>query len=233
MSTVHGRVPVLAVPVPINSLSIKIPFPQKYCFVINTCDAHRGEFVFGDYKTFEPTEDFFGALVQYPNADGSVEDYRAFAVACNAAEVQLVVAADIMSLVLLTPPGEWGADAVVGTTQRFGIPLGYGGPHAGFFSTKEHYKRFIPGRIIGRTIDTDGNPALRMALQTREQHIKRTATSGHLYSPSITSAYGRRAYGYTTDWKDQSIALTIHLHSTALNGQQMGRFSTIRTLSIP
>ena len=139
-------------------------FPQSIALLRTRTEPIGVELVFGDYQTFEPTEEFFGALVQFPNADGSVEDYRAFAAACHAAEVQLVVAADIMSLVLLTPPGEWGADAVVGTTQRFGIPLGYGGPHAGFFATKESYKRFIPGRIIGRTIDTDGNPALRMAL---------------------------------------------------------------------
>jgi glycine dehydrogenase len=160
-------------------------FPQSI-ELLQTRTAPIGvELVFGDYKTFEPTEEFFGAFVQFPNADGSIEDYRAFAAKCNAAEVQLVVAADLLSLVLLTPPGEWGADAVVGTTQRFGIPLGYGGPHAAYFATKESYKRYIPGRIIGRTIDTDGNPALRMALQTREQHIKRDKATSNICTAQV------------------------------------------------
>lgn len=193
-------------------------FPQSIALLLTRAEPIGVELVFGDYKTFEPTEDFFGALVQYPNADGSVEDYRAFAVACNAAEVQLVVAADIMSLVLLTPPGEWGADAVVGTTQRFGIPLGYGGPHAGFFATKEHYKRFIPGRIIGRTIDTDGNPALRMALQTREQHIKRDKATSNICTAQVLLAVMAGAYGvYHGPEGLRGIASAIHLHSTALN----------------
>ena len=193
-------------------------FPQSIALLRTRAEPIGVQLVFGDYKTFEPTEDFFGALVQYPNADGSVEDYRAFAAACNADEVQLVVAADIMSLVLLTPPGEWGADAVVGTTQRFGIPLGYGGPHAGYFATKENYKRFIPGRIIGRTIDTDGNPALRMALQTREQHIKRDRATSNICTAQVLLAVMAGAYGvYHGPEGLRGIASTIHLHSTALN----------------
>ena len=193
-------------------------FPQSIALLRTRAEPIGVQLVFGDYKTFEPTEDFFGALVQYPNADGSVEDYRAFAAVCNADEVQLVVAADIMSLVLLTPPGEWGADAVVGTTQRFGIPLGYGGPHAGYFATKENYKRFIPGRIIGRTIDTDGNPALRMALQTREQHIKRDRATSNICTAQVLLAVMAGAYGvYHGPEGLRGIASTIHLHSTALN----------------
>ena len=193
-------------------------FPQSIALLRTRTEPIGVELVFGDYQTFEPTEEFFGALVQYPNADGSVEDYRAFAAACNAAEVQLVVAADIMSLVLLTPPGEWGADAVVGTTQRFGIPLGYGGPHAAYFATKESYKRFIPGRIIGRTIDTDGNPALRMALQTREQHIKRDKATSNICTAQVLLAVMAGAYGvYHGPEGLRGIASTIHLHATALN----------------
>mgnify|MGYP000968563193 CR=1 FL=1 len=193
-------------------------FPQSIALLKTRTEPIGVELVFGDYRTFEPTEDFFGALVQYPNADGSVEDYRGFAKKCNDAEVQLVVAADIMSLVLLTPPGEWGADAVVGTTQRFGIPLGYGGPHAGYFATKESYKRFIPGRIIGRTIDTDGNPALRMALQTREQHIKRDKATSNICTAQVLLAVMAGAYGvYHGPEGLRDIASTIHLHATALN----------------
>jgi glycine dehydrogenase len=193
-------------------------FPQSIALLKTRTEPIGVELVFGDYRTFEPSEEFFGALVQYPNADGSVEDYRAFAKKCNDAEVQLVVASDIMSLVLLTPPGEWGADAVVGTTQRFGIPLGYGGPHAGYFATKESYKRFIPGRIIGRTIDTDGNTALRMALQTREQHIKRDKATSNICTAQVLLAVMAGAYGVFHGPEGlREIAATIHLHATALN----------------
>ena len=193
-------------------------FPQSIALLKTRTEPIGVELVFGDYRTFEPSEEFFGALVQYPNADGSVEDCRAFAKKCNEAEVQLVVASDIMSLVLLTPPGEWGADAVVGTTQRFGIPLGYGGPHAGYFATKESYKRFIPGRIIGRTIDTDGNTALRMALQTREQHIKRDKATSNICTAQVLLAVMAGAYGVFHGPEGlREIAATIHLHATALN----------------
>src|SRR5690606_23698440 len=118
-------------------------------------------------------EDMFGAIVQYPAGDGQVYDYREFVEKAHEKGIKLTVAADLMSLALLTPPGEWGADIVIGTTQRFGVPMGFGGPHAAYFATKEIYKRSMPGRIIGVTIDSAGNYALRMALQTREQHIRR------------------------------------------------------------
>ncbi len=193
-------------------------FPQSLDLLKTRTEPIGVELVLGDYRDFEPTDEFFGALVQYPNADGSVEDYRAFGAACNAAEVQLVVAADIMSLVLLTPPGEWGADAVVGTTQRFGIPLGYGGPHAAFFATKESYKRHIPGRIIGRTIDTDGNPALRMALQTREQHIKRDKATSNICTAQVLLAVMAGAYGvYHGPEGLMDIAEAIHTKTGTLN----------------
>jgi len=118
--------------------------------------------VMKSWKDFEFTEDVFGILLQYPNAGGSVEDYRAIAEEAKANEIYVSVAADLLSLALLTPPGEWGADAVVGNTQRFGVPMGYGGPHAAFFATLEKFKRQIPGRIIGVSKDTSGNRALRM-----------------------------------------------------------------------
>ena len=176
------------------------------------------ELVVGDWKSFKFSESTFGALLQYPNKVGSIEDYRAFAAKCNASEIQLVVAADILSLALLTPPGEWGADAVVGTTQRLGIPLGYGGPHAAFFATKESYKRFIPGRIIGRTIDTDGNPALRMALQTREQHIKRDKATSNICTAQVLLAVMAGAYGvYHGPEGLMDIAEGIHMKSATLN----------------
>ena len=134
----------------------------------------------GDWKTFETSAKTFGVLLQYPAKTGAVEDYRAFAEKIKAAGVYLTVAADLLSLALLTPPGEWGADAVVGNTQRFGVPMGFGGPHAAYFATKEDFKRQIPGRIIGVSIDRHGKRALRMALQTREQHIRREKATSNI-----------------------------------------------------
>ncbi len=138
------------------------------------------ELVIGDHQTFEPSAEYFGAIVQYPAGNGEVYNYTAFATKLHAEGIKLTVVADLLSLTLLTPPGEWGADVVVGTTQRFGIPMGFGGPHAAFFATKEEYKRAIPGRIIGVTIDSNENYALRMALQTREQHIRRDKATSNI-----------------------------------------------------
>ena len=198
-------------------------FPQSITLLKTRAQPIGVELVFGDYSSFEATDDFFGAMLQYPNSDGSVEDYRAFAAQCNQADIQLVVAADLMSLTLLTPPGEWGADAVVGTTQRFGIPLGYGGPHAAYFATKESYKRHIPGRIIGRTIDTDGNPALRMALQTREQHIKRDKATSNICTAQVLLAVMAGAYGvYHGPEGLMDIAESIHLRTATLNAALKG-----------
>ena len=138
------------------------------------------EVVTGDFKTFEFTDKVFAAIVQYPNGDGEIEDYRAFVEAAHAKDVRVAVAADLMSLVLLTPPGEWGADVVFGSSQRFGIPMFYGGPSAGYFATKDEYKRTIPGRIIGISVDAYNHPAYRLALQTREQHIKREKATSNI-----------------------------------------------------
>jgi len=138
------------------------------------------ELVIGNHETFEPTAEFFGAIVQYPAGNGEVYDYTNFATVLHEQSVKLTVIADLLSLTLLTPPGEWGADVVVGTTQRFGIPMGFGGPHAAYFATKDEYKRSIPGRIIGVTIDSNDNYALRMALQTREQHIRRDKATSNI-----------------------------------------------------
>ncbi len=146
------------------------------------------ELIVGDHETFDFPEGCFGAILQYPGKHGQVHDYAHFVQQAKEKEIKVAVAADILSLVLLTPPGEWGVDVVVGTTQRFGIPLGYGGPHAAFFATKEEYKRSIPGRIIGVTKDTDGNRALRMALQTREQHIKRDKATSNICTAQVLLA---------------------------------------------
>ena len=153
------------------------------------------ELVFGDHITFEFTEEFYGAIVQYPAKNGQIFDYTSFVKKATTVDAKVVVAADLLSLSLLTPPGEWGADVVVGTTQRFGIPMGYGGPHAGYFATKEAYKRTIPGRIIGVTKDKDGNRALRMALQTREQHIKREKATSNICTAQVLLAVMAGMYG--------------------------------------
>lgn len=169
------------------------------------------EIVRGDYNTVELGEDYIGVLLQYPTAKGSVEDYTAFAKACKEQEVLICVAADIMSLALLTPPGEWGADAVVGNTQRFGVPLGYGGPHAAYFATIDDYKRMIPGRIIGVSVDVKGNKALRMALQTREQHIKREKATSNICTAQALLAIMAGSYAvYHGPTGIKSIAETIH-----------------------
>ena len=132
------------------------------------------------WKEMELNESVFGILLQYPDKNGSVQDYRSLAEKAKANNISVTVASDLMALTLLTPPGEWGADAVVGNSQRFGVPMGFGGPHAAFFATMEENKRHIPGRIIGVSIDTHGNRALRMALQTREQHIKREKATSNI-----------------------------------------------------
>ncbi len=157
--------------------------------VIQTRAAARGITIeVGDFRTFKPGPDVFGALVQYPATDGAVHDYKQLCARAHAANALVTVAADLLSLVLLTPPGEWGADIVVGNTQRFGVPLGYGGPHAAFFATRDEYKRQIPGRIIGVSRDADGNPALRMALQTREQHIRREKATSNICTAQVLLA---------------------------------------------
>ncbi|WP_010134720.1 aminomethyl-transferring glycine dehydrogenase [Ochrovirga pacifica] len=149
----------------------------------------------GNHEEFDFTEHVFGTLVQYPGKNGKVCDYQEFVKQANTKEVRVAVAADLLSLTLLTPPGTWGADVVVGTTQRFGIPMGYGGPHAAFFATKEAYKRSIPGRIIGVTKDKNGNRALRMALQTREQHIKREKATSNICTAQVLLAVMAGMYG--------------------------------------
>ncbi len=163
-------------------------FPQTLAVVETRAKALDINIIKGDFKTALIDESYFGALVQYPAASGKINDYSDFAKSLKQYEVKLAVAADLMSLTLLTPPAQWGADAVIGTTQRFGLPMGYGGPHAGYFATKEDFKRHIPGRIIGVTVDAQGKRALRMALQTREQHIKREKATSNICTAQVLLA---------------------------------------------
>ena len=146
------------------------------------------ELVIGDHEAFDFSKEFFGAFLQYPGKLGHVFDYADFVAKAKENNIKTAVAADLLALVKLRAPGEFGVDAVVGTSQRFGIPLGYGGPHAAYFATREEYKRNIPGRIIGVTKDTDGTFALRMALQTREQHIKRDKATSNICTAQVLLA---------------------------------------------
>ncbi len=157
--------------------------------VLQTRSTPKGiELVVGNHETFDFSSEFFGAILQYPGKYGQVNDYANFVAKAHEKEIKVAVASDILSLVKLTPPGEFGADVVVGTTQRFGIPMGYGGPHAAFFATKEEHKRSMPGRIIGVSIDANGNRALRMALGTREQHIKREKATSNICTAQVLLA---------------------------------------------
>ena len=155
-------------------------FPQTLA-VLKTRMSRVGiDIVVGDYKNVNLDVNYFGAIVQYPDSDGKVEDYRSFVEKAHAADCKVAVATDLLALVLLTPPGEWDADIAFGSSQRFGIPMFYGGPSAAFFATREEYKRNMPGRIIGISKDAYGKQALRMALQTREQHIKREKATSNI-----------------------------------------------------
>lgn len=162
--------------------------PQTLSLLKTRSEPLGIELVIGDHSEFGFGSDFYGVLLQYPGKYGQIHPYSDFISNAAKNNIKVSVAADILSLVMLTPPGELGADIVVGTTQRFGIPLGYGGPHAAYFATKEEYKRHIPGRIIGVTKDMDGKPALRMALQTREQHIKRDKATSNICTAQVLLA---------------------------------------------
>lgn len=155
-------------------------FPQTLDVLQTRAIPFGIEIRLADISEENLADDVFAAFIQYPAADGTVKDYKAFSEAAQSKNITICVAADLMSLALLTPPGEWGADVVVGNSQRFGVPMGFGGPHAAYFATKDSYKRNIPGRIIGVTTDASGNYALRMALQTREQHIRRDKASSNI-----------------------------------------------------
>jgi len=162
--------------------------PQTLAVVQTRAQPLGIEVIVGDHQTFEFNTKIFGALLQYPATDGKVYDYREFIAKVHEVGAFVTVAADPLSLTLLTPPGELGADIAVGSTQRFGVPLGYGGPHAAYFATKEAYKRQVPGRIVGVSKDAQGKPALRLALQTREQHIRREKATSNICTAQVLLA---------------------------------------------
>lgn len=175
------------------------------------------ELQIGNFRELKFTDKIFGSVLQYPALNGEVYDYADFVKQAKANKTAVAVAADLMSLALLTPPGEWGADVVVGNTQRFGVPMGYGGPHAAFFACREDFKRLIPGRIIGVSVDTNGNPALRMALQTREQHIRREKATSNICTAQALLAIMAGMYAvYHGPDGIKGIAQKIHYSASTL-----------------
>ena len=165
----------------VNKLFVdELCFDQTIAVVKAKAEAVGVKVVVASVNDIHLDKSFFGILIQSPNKEGVISDYSPIMTQAQELEIKTVVASDLLALCLMTPPGEWGADVVVGSTQRFGVPMGYGGPHAGFFATKDEYKRHIPGRIIGVSLDRDNKPALRMALQTREQHIRRDKATSNI-----------------------------------------------------
>lgn len=192
-------------------------FPQTMGLLETRAEPIGVILVVGDYKTASIDDSFFGAIVQYPNNIGSVEDYTDFVAKIHAVGGYVGFAADLLALTLLKAPGEMGADAVFGNTQRFGVPMGFGGPHAAYFTTTEEFKRMIPGRMVGVSIDSKGNKALRLALQTREQHIKREKATSNICTAQALLANMAAMYGvYHGPEGLKHIARTVHAQTAEL-----------------
>jgi glycine dehydrogenase len=191
--------------------------PQVIAVVRTRAEALGIPVVVGRPEDHDFSLPAFGALLAYPATDGEVVDHAPFVARAHAAGCLVVVAADLLALALLRPPGEIGADAVLGSTQRFGVPLGYGGPHAAYFATRERYKRQIPGRIVGVSKDAEGSPAIRLALQTREQHIRRERATSNICTAQVLLAVIASFYGvYHGPDGLRRIAARIHAHATLL-----------------
>lgn len=192
--------------------------PQTLDVIITRAEPLDIKVVTGDVKSFTFTEDVFGLILQYPDTEGNVDDYTTITEAAHAAEVMVSAATDLMSLTLLKSPGSWGADVAFGSAQRFGVPMGYGGPHAAFFATKEDFKREIPGRIIGVSVDAQGNRAYRMALQTREQHIRRDKATSNICTAQVLLSIMNSMYAvYHGPEGLKSISSRIHSYAVVLN----------------
>jgi glycine dehydrogenase len=186
-------------------------YPQTIDVILTRAAPHDIEVVTGKWDEINLDESFFGLLVQYPSGFGEIYDYKVFFNKALQLGIFKIVAVDLLSLTLLTPPGEFGADCAVGSSQRFGIPMGYGGPHAAFFATKDEYKRNIPGRIIGLSVDSQGNNAYRMALQTREQHIRREKATSNICTAQVLLAVMAGMYAvYHGPEGVKAIATRIH-----------------------
>ncbi len=193
-------------------------FRQTLDVLITRAEPLAIEIVTGDYRKANIDAGYFGAIVQYPNSEGHISDYRSFIQQVQSSGGFVVMATDLLALALLTPPGELGADVAIGSAQRFGVPIGFGGPHAAFFAAKEDFKRAIPGRIIGVSVDAHGNRALRMALQTREQHIKREKATSNICTAQALLANMAAMYAvYHGPEGVKDIASRINLLSHALS----------------
>ncbi len=193
-------------------------FPQNLAVIRTRVIPQGMTILVGDYKTLEFAPEIFGCIIQYPNSNGSVEDYREFVEKAHAANCKVAVDADILSLAMLVPPGEWGADIVFGSTQRLGIPMFYGGPSAAYFATRDEFKRNMPGRIIGLSKDKYGKLCYRMALQTREQHIKREKATSNICTAQALLATMAGFYAcYHGQDGIKTIAKRIHSIATYLN----------------
>ncbi|MEJ5306353.1 MAG: aminomethyl-transferring glycine dehydrogenase [Ignavibacteria bacterium] len=204
-------------------------FPHTIDVVITRANPHGIEVKVTDKIEEELNENVFGILVQYPDGDGEIRDYSKLFEKAKEKNIMIVTAADIMSLVLLKSPAEFGADVVVGSTQRFGVPMGFGGPHAAYFATKEEFKRYVPGRIIGLSIDRHGDPAYRMALQTREQHIKREKATSNICTAQVLLAIMASMYAvYHGPEGLKRIANRINLFARILN-QKLKEFGFVQT----
>src|SRR4026208_1050065 len=191
--------------------------PQTIEVIQTRAKAVGIEVVVGDFSQFKFDSSVFGALVQYPAPDGGIFDYEFFAQAAHEAGALLVIAADILALTLLKPPGEMGADVAVGSTQRFGVPLGFGGPHAAYFATRDIYKRHMPGRLVGVSHDTTGRPGYRLALQTREQHIRRDRATSNICTAQVLLAVIASMYAvYHGPRGLRAIAERVHRMTRAL-----------------
>ncbi|MFA7228360.1 MAG: aminomethyl-transferring glycine dehydrogenase, partial [Melioribacteraceae bacterium] len=213
-------------------------FPHTIDVLKTRSEPFGIELRIGDYRKLELTDDIYGILVQYPACDGEVFDYSSLFKSAEEKGIYKAVAADLLSLAILTPPGEFGADVVVGSTQRFGVPIGFGGPHAAYFATKDEFKRQIPGRIIGISIDSHGRRALRMALQTREQHIKREHATSNICTSQVLLAIMAGMFAVYHGQKGiKAIASRIHsltvlleknLQSLGIKSAAKNYFDTLR-----
>ncbi len=204
-----------------NKLFVSTDCLPQTIDVLKTRSAPLGiELVIGDHRSTSMDGSYFGAILQYPGINGNVESLSDWTAKAKSMDIQVAVAADLLALTLLVPPGEWGADIVFGNSQRLGVPMGYGGPHAAFFAAKETYKREMPGRIIGVSIDSHGNRALRMALQTREQHIRREKATSNICTAQVLLAVMAGMYAvYHGPDGMKNIALDIHRKASALESR--------------